>query len=564
MTKSNLSRRRFLGLSALSSASLLGITTVSLTSCMTDEDLLEIDSLQNKSNQLSTHFPAIVIGTGYGGAVSALRLGEAGIPTLMIEMGKLWDTPGEDGNLFCKMHKPDKRAMWFKDKTDAPIGKFLWLSVIDRKIEKYPGVLDKMNYDNMSVYVGRGVGGGSIVNGGMAVTPPRNYFEEILPEVDAGEMYDKYFPLANTMLKVNQIPDELLEESDYYRYARVARAQANRAGFETVTVPNIYDFDHMQAEEDGTAPKSALDREVIYGNNSGKNSLDKTYIAEALGTGNVTLKYLHKVEEITQNNNGGYTLKVIEIDEKGNTVSEHQFTCDHLVLGAGSMGSSSLLVKARETGTLPDLNEAIGQGWGNNGNVMTARANHIWNRTGTKQSTIPAMGIYDWDNPTNPVFAEIAPLPTGFETWISLYLAITKNPERGYFAYNSGSGETELKWGPNQSDPGVRMAKSMFDKINRRNFTVYRRDLFDDNKAFGDDFTYHPLGGCLLGKATDTYGRVKGYEGLYINDGSLIPGNVGVNPFVTITALAERNIERIINEDILGKKKRRSLFASKA
>jgi len=64
-----------------------------------------------------------------------------------------------------------------------------------------------------------------------------------------------------------------------------------------------------------------------------------------------------------------------------------------------------------------------------------------------------------------------------------------------------------------------------------------------------DDFTYHPLGGCLLGRATDGFGRVKGCPGLYVVDGSLIPGSVGVNPFVTITALAERNVARVMLED---------------
>ena len=53
----------------------------------------------------------------------------------------------------------------------------------------------------------------------------------------------------------------------------------------------------------------------------------------------------------------------------------------------------------------------------------------------------------------------------------------------------------------------------------------------------------------MLGKATDPYGRVKGDSRLYVNDGSLIPGSTGVNPFVTITALAERNVERILKED---------------
>ncbi|GDY80004.1 hypothetical protein SAV31267_094890 [Streptomyces avermitilis] len=122
-----------------------------------------------------------MVGTGYGAAVSALRLGEAGVPTLMLEMGRLWNQPGPDGNVFSGMLKPDKRSSWFKTRTEAPLGSFLWLDLANRDIEPYAGVLDRVNFDQMSVYLGRGVGGGSLVNGGMAVTPRRSYFEEVLP-----------------------------------------------------------------------------------------------------------------------------------------------------------------------------------------------------------------------------------------------------------------------------------------------------------------------------------------------------------------------------------------------
>jgi cholesterol oxidase len=50
----------------------------------------------------------------------------------------------------------------------------------------------------------------------------------------------------------------------------------------------------------------------------------------------------------------------------------------------------------------------------------------------------------------------------------------------------------------------------------------------------------------VRGKATDSYGRLKGYDKLYVNDASLIPGYLGCNPFMSITALAERNIEGIL------------------
>ena len=554
--KSNLDRRRFIGLSALASASLLGLNTINLVSCSPpDEDDLFPDPKNQlgtgKSGGLREHYRSIIIGTGYGGAVSALRLGEAGVQTLMLEMGMLWDTPTRDGKIFCNMVKPDGRAMWFKNKTEAPVSKFLWLDAINRRIDKYPGALDRVNYDNMNVYVGRCVGGGSVVNGGIAPTPRRDYFEEVMPEIDSSEMYDKYFPLANQMLRVNYVPESLLENSIYFRYNRVARQQAENADLNAIVIPTVYDYDYMLQEEAGTVPKSAFNDEVLYGNNAGKMSLDKTYIADAIGTGNVTLKSMHRVDDITRNDDGNYELTVSEIDIKGETVNVHTFTCEHLIMGAGSLGTSELLLRARETGKLPDLNDQIGQAWGNNGNVMVARGNYIWNRTGIKQSAIPSIGVDDWDNADNPVFAEVAPMPTGFENLVSLYLAITKNPERGHFEYDPITDKVDLKWGPDQNRPSVNSAKKMFDKMNRANLTSYRRDLFDNGRMFGDNFTYHPLGGCVIGKATDLYGRVKGYDNLYINDGSLIPGTLGVNPFVTITAMAERNIEHIIKEDIL-------------
>lgn len=145
----------------------------------------------------------------------------------------------------------------------------------------------------------------------------------------------------------------------------------------------------------------------------------------------------------------------------------------------------------------------------------------------------------------NPVFAEVAPVPAGIETWLSLYLAITKNPERGHFTYDSA----RLQWSASQGKPSIDAAKSLFDKVNRANGTIYRSDPFGDTRSFESRFTYHPLGGLVLGKATDLYGRVKGYRNLYVTVGSLIPGSTGSTRSRAITALAERNVERVLRED---------------
>jgi len=292
-------------------------------------------------------------------------------------------------------------------------------------------VLDRVNYPGMSVYAGRGVGGGSLVNGGMAVTPRRSYFEEILPEVDAAEMYGQWFPLANRMLGVNSVDPAWLETAKCYRYARVSRDHAIKAGYKTVFVPSVYDMGYLAREDLGQVTRSATAQEILYGNNHGKCSLDQSYLADAVGTGRVHIYTLSEVLRMELDANGDHVLTIKQINPQGVEQGRSTLRCQSLFLAGGSTGTSSLLVRARDTGTLPKLNAEVGAGWGHNGNVMAARNNQLRYTTGAVQSTMPLMGIDDWDHPTRPVFAEITPLPTGFENWISMYPGLEAEPERG-------------------------------------------------------------------------------------------------------------------------------------
>ncbi|MCC5581166.1 GMC family oxidoreductase [Microtetraspora sp. AC03309] len=493
------------------------------------------------------HVPALVIGTGYGGSVAALRLAQAGVDVHMIEMGMAWDTPGADGKIFCNTLSPDHRSYWLRTRTKAPLNYFLGYP-IDKDISRYTGILDAEEFSGITVYQGRGVGGGSLVNGGMAVTPKRENFAAILPSVNPDEMYDVYYPRANAGLGVGTVDPAWFDSTACYQYARVGRKHAQRSGFPFVFVPDVYDWDYMKQEAAGTVTKSALDGEILYGNNHGKKSLQKTYIAQAKATGKVTVSALHKVTSVAPAAGGGYTVVIEQIDTSGATTATKTVTADKVFFAAGSVGTSKLLVKLKATGVLPDLNDEIGKGWGDNGNVMCGRANHLWDPTGKLQSTIPCGGIDNWA--AGGAFAEVAPLPTGIETYASFYLSITNNPHRAQFSWNAATGTVDLNWQTSWKQPAIDMAKTIFDKINAKEGTIYRTDLFGVYKIWGDHLTYHPLGGAVLNKATDNYGRLAGYPGLYVIDGSLIPGNTTVNPFVTITALAERNIEKIITTDL--------------
>lgn len=485
--------------------------------------------------------PVLIIGTGYGGAVTALRLAEAGIDVQMVEMGMAWDTPGSDGKIFTTTTAPDQRSYWLRTRTKQPVSNFFGFP-IDKDVPRYTGVLDAEEFAGITVYQGRGVGGGSLVNGGMAVTPRRELFGQVLPTVDANEMYDVYYPRANAGLGASLVDPAWWGSTAAYQYSRVGKKHAERSGFPWRFVPTVYDWNYMKAEAAGTVPKSALAGEVLYGNNAGKKSLQQTYLAQATATGRVSISPLHRVGSVRPAA-GGYAVVLEVLDTSGNVTATKEVTAAKVFFAAGSVGTSKLLTRLKATGVLPLLNGEVGKGWGDNGNVMCGRANHMWDPTGKLQSTIPTIGIDNWDS--GGAFAEVAPLPVGIETYASMYLSITKTPYRAEFAWNPTAGKVDLSWQQSWKQSSITAAKSIFDKINSKEGTIYRTDLFGGYKIWNDTLTYHPLGGAVLGKATDNHGRLHGYSGLYVVDGSLIPGAATVNPFVTITALAERNVDHV-------------------
>ncbi len=534
-----LSRRVFI----TGTGSILGATALGGTAFASAENRPSAKS----SIADAARIPALVVGSGYGGCVAALRLAEAGVDVHLVELGKAWDTPGTDGKIFANTTTPDYRSFWLRTRTKQPLSNFLGFP-LDKDVPRHTGILDAEEFSGITVYQGRGVGGGSLVNGGMAVTPKRENFASVLPTVNADEMYGVYYPRANTGLGVATIDQNWFETAECYQYARVGRKHAQRSGFPFLFVPDVYDWDYMKKEQAGTVPRSALAGEILYGNNAGKKSLQQTYLPRIKATGRVTISSLHRVTSVTPSSGGGYTVVMEQLDTAGTVTATKSVTADKVFFAAGSVGTSKLLVKLKATGALPNLSTEVGKGWGDNGNVMCGRANHMWDATGALQSSIPTAGIDNWA--AGGAFAEVAPLPTGIETYASFYLSITKNPNRAAFSWNASTNKVDLNWQTAWKQPSINMAKTIFDKINSKEGTIYRTDLFGLYKIWGDHLTYHPLGGAVLGKATDNYGRLNGYPGLYVIDGALIPGNTSVNPFVTITALAERNIEKILATDL--------------
>lgn len=500
------------------------------------------------TNTRIEHVDHLVIGSGYGGSVAAHRLTQAGKRVLMLEMGQRWNKPGADGKIFTTVTKPDWRSMWYRDKLAMPLDRFLGLDVVNQKIGRGPGVLDRRSMGFMDVYLGRGVGGGSLANGTMAPRPPRSVIARELAMVDLASFYNTYLPRAEHKLRVSSIRPGFYRDSKWFRFSRTGQQTAEAVGYRTVDVPGTYDYRYLELEAQGKVPRSALDGQITFGNDHGKIDLTKTYIKYAEDTGRLEIRTAHEALHIQAQSDGTYLVTVNVRDFDWNILETKVIRTNHLYLGAGSIGSTELLMRSRALGGLQNLSDAVGQHWGPNGNTMFARANHAWHPTGMHQATIPVRGIDLWDSDT-PCFTEITPMPTGIETWCSMYLAVTDCGEKAAFHYDLSQDRLTLDWNSAQSDQMVRIAKAAFDPVNRHHWTIYRKDLFEGGQSFSKNFSYHPLGGIVLGKATDDFGRLRGHPKIYITDGALVPGILGANPFLTITALAERLMDNILQQD---------------
>jgi cholesterol oxidase len=177
------------------------------------------------------------------------------------------DSAARSPAVFCSVGAPDGRAMWFRDKLE--MGGLMPID-IDIPIARQAGVLDVVQVPNMNVYCGRGVGGGSLVNMAMLVTPPRDVLARTLPALDVDEMLKTYYPRALAMLRGNTVRREFFESTPWYQYARVGYAASRAAGFASEMLTSGYDYAYMEQEAAGAVPTSALGGEAGFGNNHGK------------------------------------------------------------------------------------------------------------------------------------------------------------------------------------------------------------------------------------------------------------------------------------------------------
>lgn len=566
--------------------------------------VVAIDFFTNESNvtvplqHTVTVVNSLVIGSGFGGSMAALRLGQAGISTFVLERGRAWPIldPTTDATF---PDVPDSRWAWFSRFTlnnpdfANPIS--VGTGLLDRLGPKINNADPTPRCRGESIQVEQvvGVGGGSLAYCGIKYYPRRDIVSRSWA-LDSSHNYtsvlDELFNggyLHDARATASKAPGDL-QRSDVFAEARSVLADAAEAGFPlgdplNSTQHRFSDWlsvearwDRLRGEINGTLHPSLIGPNAFAArtNSGARRTLadDDDILGQAVRTGYVTVKPLHVVTRITRDPvSGTFTVTSVELNVDGSIIGQRDFVCHSLFMAAGSVQTSNLLVRARAKGDLPLLNKHVGTRFSTNGNMA------LWyftNNTSAKQlphrgrSGPASASVAYLDGPVDehdPIVLENLPLryPHHLNPQIwwprdeAAFCAIVGVPSGGYgqFRFDAYEDSVVLHWPTDpRPDQGVYNAArwlvteldSAAGRASSSNASLPRPGPILPPIHEAASITVQPLGGVPLGLATDDYCGIKEYAGLYVVDGSVMPGALGCNPTTTIQANADRCMKHII------------------
>jgi len=466
---------------------------------------------------------ALIIGSGFAGSVGALRLGQAGISTTVLERGQEWTLQGADS--FPRISAPDERTTWFGDR-DALTGR--------SPVTPYAGMIERIAGDTLDAVGASCVGGGSMVYGGVLLQPRRDIFEGLFPSISYDDMNNVYYPRVLAQIGASSIPQDILASEPYLAH-RVFLADAAAAGFETIQPAASFDWEIIRQELSGDGPPAVLASEYLYGCNSGaKLSTDKNYLKDAIETGFVELRSLCEVEMISEKPNG-YVVTYRRISPEGEELERVEVTADYLFMAAGSLNTSKILLRSQRSGELSTANDRIGKGWGTNGDelFLELRADALPG----PQAGPACISAVDRGTPGYPIVYEHSPANVN---GIQIQLAMSVPDESGELGFDE-DGTYGIRWPQDTATPSAIARQDSFARL------LAQTGGTNISSAGGRPTIWHPLGGAVMGDACDDLGQLYGYKNLFVLDGSLLPGSAAnANPSFTIAANAERIMETLI------------------
>ncbi len=514
----------------------------------------------------------IIIGSGFGGSVSALRLSEKGYKVLVIEKGK-----------------------WYKDtdfpKTNYNLPKWLWIPFL-----RFFGIMKMTIFKHLAVLSGVGVGGGSLVYANTLPIPKSNFYKtgswstlndwetELIPHYQTAlKMLGaaKNPTLFNGDFELQQLAKDLGKEKDF-KHTNVAVYFGEKG----IKVEDPY-FNGKGPDRTGCVFCGACMTGCRY---NAKNTLDKNYLflAQQQGAKILAENEVFDIKSLNKNGKDGY-----EIFLKSSTKffkKKQKITAKGVVFSGGVLGTVKLLLKIKKK-SLPNISDKLGEDIRSNNETLVSVSKLDKSKDVSKGIAIGSMLHTDENSHVEIVrYSEGSniwkflhlPYTNGSNTIIRLLkmmLAFLKSPLDYFKIYfsNSWSKSTVVLLFMQTIDSTLKMKLNGFGWMNTKvgkgekpspfipesikitkkycEITKGKETSFALETLAGIPSTAHILGGAVMGKTAsegviDKNNKVFGYDNMYVIDGAMISANPGVNPSLTITAIAERAMSQISSKEL--------------
>lgn len=518
----------------------------------------------------------VVVGSGFGGSVAACRLAEKGYSVAVIEMGRRW--AAED---FAKTNWNPRRFLW-------------------RPGLKLFGFFDLRPFKHVMILCGNAVGGGSITYANTMLIPPDSVWREGSWKglADWEREMPAHYAEARRMLGVTE--NRILGEADHM-LRRIADDQGIGDTFYRTDVAVYFGKEgeapgtpHPDPYFGGAGPPRAscigCGGCMIGCRFNAKNTLDKNYLyfAEKRGAKILAETRVTDIRPLgAADGADGYALTT-ERSTAWLFKRRTTITARHVVLAASSLGTMDLLMRCKQRGSLPAISDQLGasvrtnseslvgirfpgkqhdmsKGIAIGSGVHVDRFTHIEATRYARGAdalgllaTLLVTGqgwrrILTWIGSAfrHPIRFARASWPFGFARQTLILLVMQTIDASLRF-------ELRRRW----FWPFKRLLCSAGERI-PTNIPAANALVARAAKAFGGvpitstteilfdlPMTAHCIGGCVMGAdaargVIDAHHRVFGYTGLYVVDGAAVGANLGVNPSLTITALAERAMAQI-------------------
>jgi cholesterol oxidase len=519
----------------------------------------------------------IVVGSGFGGSIAALRLAERGYSVCVLEAGRRWAT--ED-----------------LPKSTWNLRKYFWMPKLGMR-----GILRLTVFKDLSIISGAGVGGGSLVYGQTLYRAGDAFREQYSKAVGEHAELDPWYDVAERMLGVTENPRTSLRDRMVIATAEDLGVSADRFhntrvgvffGEPGKTVPDPY-FDGEGPDRRGCIDCGQCMVGCSY---NAKNTLDKNYLYLAERRG-AHVRADRRVTDIrtvcAPDGSDGYVVTCVDPGLAGGLRRE-TLRAKGVVVAAGPLGTNNLLAACKSSGSLPAISDRLGmdvrtnaesigaltfrnpdpemqKGVSISGSLWTTDEMHF--ESVTYGSAGDSMGL-------------LFTLLSGDGTWLTRPLKMllqvllhpidflrSSNP-RGWSGKSMLLGAMWSRDGAIRLEPrrrwfgrGVRLRShqdpenpnpTYIPEVNE--FLHKLADKYDAipqqwfSEVFGIAATAHILGGAIVGTSPETgvidpQHHVFGYQNLLVTDGSAVPFNPGVNPSLTISAMAERAMSQVPGKD---------------